>query len=99
MNNNMHSLLRATALSGLLLLSACSSLPTIDPDMARRAPPKVKMEGAQGIVSAERSKAIIDKLQGSGEPTDIFDIHLALEESILGSPLTIDNNVTLLQDG
>ena len=95
----MHALLRTAALTGLLLINACSSLPKIDPDMARRGQPKVKMEGAQGVVSAERSKAIIDKLQGSGKPTDIFDIHMALEESILGSPLTIDNKVTLLQDG
>jgi cardiolipin synthase len=99
MNKNINALLRVAALSGLLLLSACSSLPKIDPDMARRAPPKVKMEGVQGAISAERSKAIIDKLRSSGEPTDIFDIHLALEESIIGSPLTIDNKVTLLQDG
>jgi cardiolipin synthase len=99
MNKNINALLRVAALSGLLLLSACSSLPKIDPDMARRAPAKVKMEGAQGAISAERSKAIIDKLRSSGEPTDIFDIHLALEESIIGSPLTIDNKVTLLQDG
>jgi cardiolipin synthase len=99
MNKNINALLRVAALSGLLLLSACSSLPKIDPDMARRAPAKVKMEGAQGTISAERSKAIIDKLRSSGEPTDIFDIHLALEESIIGSPLTIDNKVTLLQDG
>jgi cardiolipin synthase A/B len=95
----MRSTFRTAALLGVALLSACSSLPTIIPDLSPRKVPAVQLEGAQGPLSAERSKAIIEKLKSSGEPTNIFDVHLALEEAIIGSPLTIDNKVTLLQDG
>ena len=93
------SLLRRAVLLSAALLSACTSLPTIVPDLSPRARPPVQLDGTHGPLSAARSKAIIDKLKSSGAPTNIFDIHLALEEAIIGSPLTIDNKVELLQDG
>jgi cardiolipin synthase len=92
-------MVRAVVFLALAFLGACSSLPTIVPDLSPRSRPAVQLQGAQGPLSAERSKAIIGKLKSSGAPTNIFDIHLALEESIVGSPLTTDNKVTLLQDG
>jgi cardiolipin synthase len=78
---------------------SCSRLPTIVPDLARRPGPPVQLEGERGPLSAARSKAIIDDLQRRGEDTGIFDRHLALEEAIVGSPLTTGNKVLLLKDG
>jgi cardiolipin synthase len=59
----------------------------------------VQVEGARGPLSAAQSKAILDGLRTRGQGTDIFDRHLALEEAIVGSPLTTGNQVVLLQDG
>ena len=88
------------ALVGLLLgLAGCSSLPAIVPDLARRAGPPLKLEGARGQLSAAQSNAVLERLKGRGVPTDIFERHLALEEAIVGSPLTVGNEVRLLQDG
>lgn len=87
---------------GLLVLAgctACASLPVIVPDLARRPAQAVPLEGAQGPLGAERSRAILARLAERGQPTDIFERHLALEEAITGSPLTTGNRVTLLQDG
>jgi cardiolipin synthase A/B len=84
---------------GLLCLAACSSLPTIVPDLAQRGGPPVQLEGAVGPLSAAHSKAILDALRSRGQDTDIFDRHLALEEAIVGSPLTVGNQVLLLRDG
>jgi cardiolipin synthase len=87
-------------LSGLLGLVACSSLPKIVPDLARDSGrPPVQLEGARGPLSAAQSKAILDGLASRGPATDIFERHLALEEAIVGSPLTTGNQVLLLQDG
>ena len=83
----------------VLAIAACSSLPTIVPDMARRSGAPVQLEGARGPLSAAQSKAVLDRLQSAGKATDIFERHLALEEAIVGSPLTTGNDVTLLQDG
>jgi cardiolipin synthase len=74
-------------------------LPTIVPDLARRSGPAVQLEGASGPLSVAQSKAIIAGLEKRGQATGIFERHLALEEAIVGSPLTIGNKVVLLQDG
>jgi cardiolipin synthase len=92
---------RRVALSLLvpLGLAACGSLPTIVPDLARRPGPPVQLEGARGPLSAAQSKAILTRLGSRGQETGIFERHLALEEAIVGSPLTTGNRVRLLQDG
>ena len=86
-------------LIGLLGLAGCSSLPTFVPDLARRPATPVQLEGARGPLPAAQSKAILDGLRSRGPNTDIFDRHLAIEEAIVGSPLTVGNRVQLLQDG
>jgi cardiolipin synthase A/B len=78
---------------------SCSSLPTIVPDLAHRPARPVPMVGAHGPLGAERSRAILERLSRGGQPTDIFSRHLALEEAIVGSPLTAGNEVRLLEDG
>jgi cardiolipin synthase A/B len=81
------------------VFAGCSSLPRIVPDLARRAGPPVQLEGTGGPLSAAQSKAILDGLASRSPDTDIFARHLALEEAIVGSPLTTGNAVQLLQDG
>jgi len=80
-------------------MAGCSSVPTIVPDLARRPGPPVQMEGAGGPLSAAQSRAILGRLENRSQDTGIFDRHLALEEAIVGSPLTTGNQVLLLQDG
>lgn len=89
----------AAALLCLALFAACSSLPTLVPDMARRGAPPVQLDSADGPLSAARSKAILGRIEARGLDTDIFALHLAVEEAIAGSPLSIGNRVELLQDG
>lgn len=90
---------RGVAAVLVLCLAGCSSLPTITPDMAQPRGTPVRLAGSHGALSAEQSKAILARLQSQGTPTDIFERHLALEEAIVGSPLTAGNQVRLLQDG
>lgn len=90
---------RFAAIGLALGLGACSGLPTIVPDLARPSGPPVQLEGARGPLSAAQSKAVLNRLASSGQETAIFERHLALEEAIVGSPLTTGNQVVLLQDG
>lgn len=83
----------------LTFVIGSSALPRIVPDMARAPSAPVQLDGINGPLSAERSKAILDRLKSTGAETNIFDVHLAIEESISGSPLTEGNKVDLLQDG
>ena len=79
--------------------TGCASLPVIVPDLARRTAPAVPLADARGPLTAAQSQAVLARLAASGSPTDIFARHLALEEAIVGSPLTAGNRVTLLKDG
>ena len=101
---NSHSLRRTLTLGAALITASllgwsCSSLPTFVPDLAYGRARPVPLAGAGGPLSASQSRAILQRLQRGGEPTDIFSRHLALEEAIVGSPLTSGNAVRLLQDG
>ena len=80
-------------------LAGCASLPTIVPDMARPRGPAPRIDSAQGPLSAARSQAILARLRSRSPDTSIFERHLALEEAIVGSPLSAGNAVQLLQDG
>ncbi len=83
----------------LTLLVGCTSIPTMVPDMSMQQAHPVKLNGANGELSAKQSKAILAKLQKNGDDTNIFDKHLALEAEIVGSPLVVGNKVELLIDG
>ena len=67
--------------------------------MGQRPSRAVRLEGARGPLSAQESKAILVRLESRGVETGIFERHLALEEGVAGSPLTVGNKVALLQDG
>jgi len=82
----------------IALLGACSSLPTIVPDLSRKDA-RVAIEGATGPLSAAQSKVVLDRLNAGGKPTSIFDRHLAFEEAVAGTPLVTGNRVKLLIDG
>ena len=101
-HSTRHRLLLWLGLACILVVVlglSCSRLPTFVPDLAHTARRPVPLTGAQGPLSAARSRAILERLQKGGQPTDIFSRHLALEEAIVGSPLTTGNAVHLLQDG
>ena len=89
------------ALGALVLagLAGCSSLPVITPDMAQSKPGSVQFQTASGrIVSPERSREILARLSGPDNP-DTLARHLALEQEVSGSPLSLGNRVTLLENG
>ena len=94
--------LRTGIVSAALALGSCvgcSSLPRFVPDLSRGARTPVLIEGARGPLSAAQSKQVLSELARRSPNTNIFERHLALEENILGSPLTSGNQVLLLQDG
>ncbi len=89
----------AWALLAVLVLASCSSLPTIVPDLRHRHAAAVPLQGATGPLTAAHSKAVLDRLARGGQPSEIFERHLAREEGFVDSPLTTGNRVQLLRDG
>ena len=82
------------------LVGGCATLPRVSDaidNAAVQSPPQIL--SSRGYLSPEKSKALMERLKGSGAPTDIVERYNAVIESVSGSPLTSGNRVTLLVDG
>ncbi|PKN66583.1 MAG: cardiolipin synthase [Chloroflexi bacterium HGW-Chloroflexi-5] len=85
----------------LILSNGCSTLPNVS-DKIDEAPSGEKsrqMVSSKGLLSPQKSKAIMERLKKSVNPTDILERYTAVVESVTESPLTKGNKVTLLIDG
>jgi len=83
------------------LFSGCAPLPKtseiIGSVPAGHGPPRI--DSARGLLSPSQSKAILERLKRTVEPTDILHRHLAVMETVSGNPLVKGNRVELLVDG
>ena len=80
-----------------LLAAGCAQLPDAG-DPAQNAG-RVQIESARGPLSMQRVAAILAGLKGKGSELDILQQHIAVEQAIVGTPLSSGNSVLLLQDG
>ncbi|MDQ7788241.1 MAG: cardiolipin synthase [Thermodesulfovibrionales bacterium] len=83
------------------LSGGCATLPNVS-EMIHEAPTAQKprqIVSSKGLLSPEKSKAIMERLKQSVDPTDILGRHTVVVESVTESPLTKGNKVTLLADG
>jgi cardiolipin synthase len=83
------------------LSNGCATLPNATEiiDEAPTAQEPRQIVSSKGLLSPEKSKAIMERLKSSANPTDILERHNAVVESVTESPLTKGNKVTLLADG
>ena len=90
----------------LLMCGGCATLPNLDTRPASREAARAlramsampRIDGARGPLSAQQAKVIMDRLRNEAS-TNFLDLHVAVEESMVGSPLTAGNRVKLLHDG
>jgi cardiolipin synthase len=87
--------------SVLTLSGGCATLPNVSEmiDEAPTAQEPRQIVSSKGLLSPEKSKAIMERLKRSVDPTDILERHTAVVESVTESPLTKGNKITLLADG
>jgi cardiolipin synthase len=85
----------------VVLVGGCATLPNVSKmmDEAPTTQRPAQIDSAKGLLSPQQSKAIMEKLKQSVEPTDVLGRHIAVVESVTESPLTKGNKVTLLADG
>jgi cardiolipin synthase len=88
-------------LSIVVLVGGCATLPNVSEMMAEAPTTRrpAQIDSVKGLLSPQQSKAIMEKLKQSVDPTDVLGRHIALVESVTESPLTKGNKVTLLADG
>ena len=79
--------------------AGCATLPDTEFLSERYVTQAAHFDNARGPLSAKASAAVIARLRRESGDLDILDKQIALEEQVVGSPLTVGNKVTLLQDG
>jgi cardiolipin synthase A/B len=89
------------AISLVGITSGCASLPDVSGVIGEVPAGQTlrQIVSAKGLLSPEKSKSIMERLERSVDPTDVLQRHAAVIESVSGSPLTKGNKVTLLVDG
>jgi cardiolipin synthase A/B len=88
-------------LSFILGLSGCTPLPNVS-EKIQEAPvtqESPQILSAKGLLSPKQSKALMERLRRSVDPTDILGRYMGIIESVSESPLTKGNKITLLVDG
>ena len=93
--------LEPAALAAVCLLAAagCATLPDTAALIERHGAQAARFANASGPLSARRSAALVAELKRKAGDLDILDKQIALEQAIVGGPLSLGNQVTLLQDG
>lgn len=76
-------------------LGGCA-VPSVDGIIAHTPKTPQTVVGARGPLSPEQSKAVIEKL---GAQSDLLQRHLAIEQEVAGTPLSVGNRTRLLHDG
>lgn len=94
-----HIATRAVAVIFITMGTGCAALPDTQFLTDRYTLQAARIENAQGPLSKSRSAEIIAQLKRQAGDLDILDKQVALEQTIVGSPLVAGNRVTLLQDG
>jgi cardiolipin synthase A/B len=85
----------------LILINGCATLPNVS-EMIDEAPAGRKprqIVSSDGLLSPQKSKAIMERLKRSVDPTDMLERHSSVVESVTETPLTKGNKVSLLADG
>jgi cardiolipin synthase A/B len=91
----------ALFVSILVLGNGCATLPNVS-EKIKEAPADQRprqIVSSKGLLSPQKSDAIMERLKRSVGLTDILERHSAVVESVTESPLTKGNKVTLLSDG
>jgi cardiolipin synthase len=92
--------LRVLLLPALLALAGCAAIPDIDRELLAGQHAPVQMKGAdQSRLPRAGVASVLQNLKSRSPETSIFDRHLAVEEALAGTPLSVGNRVTLLEDG
>ena len=81
-----------------LLVGACAT-PPIDRYLLQSERETVRIEGARGPLSYAQSRAILQTLKQRAPQAGVLEAHVAVEEALTGTPLSVGNKVVLLEDG
>ena len=90
---------RLAAAAAAFLAAACASVPPIDRYLISQEREPVRVETARGVLSHAQSVKILEDLKRRSPNSDLLERHVAVEEALTETPLTVGNIVVALEDG
>jgi cardiolipin synthase len=88
----------AALVTAALVLAGCAVAP-LDRYLLQPDAPPARVEGAHGILSRTESTRILDELRRTSPDSAVLDRHLAIEQALAGTPLSLGNKAEILEDG
>ena len=82
-----------------IALAGCASIPPIDRHLLRQEREPVRVENAHVALSHAESQRILENLKKRAPDSDLLQRHLAVEEALTDTPLSVGNRVAALEDG
>jgi len=90
---------RLAAAAAAFLLAACASVPPIDRYLIAQEREPVRLENARGALSHAESLKVLEELRRRSPDSGLLEQHVAVEEALTETPLSIGNQVVALEDG
>ena len=95
----MAPLARLAAAAFALALAGCASIPPIDRFLLTQEREPVRVEGARGALSHAQSVRVLEDLKRRAPNSGILERHVAVEEALTDTPLSLGNKAMTLEDG
>ena len=80
------------------MLAGCASVPHVDENIAP-VTTKPEIIGARGPLTAQQSKALLDRITTERGDLGMLQRHLAIEEAVAETPIIAGNHTQILRDG
>ncbi len=89
----------ATAAVLASLLGGCAHIPSVPEPLTIDSAAEIQVRGARGALSPRATAAVLKRLSDQAPDSGALQRHLAIEQTVSGSPLYTGNRVTVLRDG
>ena len=90
---------RLAAFLAVLALGACATVEPIDRFMLASEQKSARLADGKGALSHAQSQKVLDDLKRRSPETGVLDRHVAIEAELAGTPLSMGNAATPLEDG
>ena len=97
--NAPHRAARAAAWLAAVALAACAHVPSVPEPLVTDSGSQIEVRGARGALSPRATAALLQRLSAQAPEASALQRHLAIEQTVAGSPLYTGNAVTVLRDG
>jgi cardiolipin synthase A/B len=93
------ALVLAAPLLAVLAVGGCAHIPSVPEPLAVDNAAEIQVRGARGALSRRATAAVLSGLSAQAPDASALQRHLAIEQTVSGSPLYTGNRVSVLRDG